>query len=524
MVRRAEIIAALSIATDLAMGQPVEFALKSCLLGVRLGQALGLTGEELRETYYEALLRYIGCNAETHIVAALFGDEMELRRDLAAIDRSSLVERGGVMLRAAQRVHAGTPLLAIIPETVKLLARARSTALPIVAGHCEVAERIALRLGLGSGVSANLGQFYERWDGRGLPRGLAGESIAQAVRVVALAQDLVLLSAVYGIEDALEIIKKRRGKAYDPRLVDFVIAHRRDLLVDAEEQPSWDAVLRLEPAPQGLLSEAELDEACCVFADFTDLKTPFTPGHSRAVAGLADAAGRWCGLTDADVVLLRRAALVHDLGDVAVPTSIWIKPSVLTDSERERVRLHAYYTERILARSQMLAAIGHVASLHHERLDGSGYHRGVGAQGLSPPARILAAAEAYQTKIEMRPHREPLPPEAAASALKQEMRAGRIDSEAGAAVLAVAGHRVNPVRRQLVADLTVREIDVLRLIARGQSTRQVAARLGISEKTAGNHIQNVYGKIDVSTRAGATLFAIEHGLLNAGGEVQAPCE
>jgi HD-GYP domain-containing protein (c-di-GMP phosphodiesterase class II) len=296
------------------------------------------------------------------------------------------------------------------------------------------------------------------------------------------------------------------------------MAHPNDFVVDVEEQPSWDAVLGLEPGPQSLLSDAELDEACAVFADFTDLKTPFTAGHSRAVAHLADAAGRSCALTNDDVAMLHRAALVHDLGDAAVPTSIWIKGSALSESERERMRLHAYYTERILARSPTLAAIGHVASLHHERLDGSGYHRGVGAQSLSPPARILAAAEAYQTKIEARPHREPLFPEAAASALKQEMRAGRIDSEAGAAVLAVAGHRVPPVRRQLVADLTAREIDVLRLIARGRSTRQVATCLGIAEKTAGNHVQNLYGKINVSTRAGAALFAIEHGLLTGTSE------
>ena len=519
MVRRAEIIAALSIATDLAMGQPVEFALKSCVLGVRLGQALGFTDEELRETYYEALLRYIGCNADTYAVAALFGDEMELRRDLAASDRGSVIARTGVLLRAAQRANAGTPLLSMIPGIVKVLSRARSTGIPIIAGHCEVAERIALRLGLGPGVSSNLGQFYERWDGRGLPRGLKGEAIAPPVRVVALVQDLILLSAAYSTEDALQAIKKRRGKAYDPRIVDHLMAHPRDVILDLKEQPSWDAVLTLEPGPQTMLSEAEFDEACRVIADFTDIKTPFTINHSRAVAELAEAAGRYSGLPAVDIAVLRRAALVHDLGDAVVPATIWIKATPLTESEWERVRLHPYYTERILARSPALAGIGHVASLHHERLDGSGYHRAVGAHGLSPSARILAAAEAYQTKIETRPHRQALPPEAAASALKQEMRAGRIDSEAGAAVLAVAGHRIPAVRRQLVADLTAREIDVLRLIAHGQLTRQVAKSLGISQKTAGNHIQNLYGKIDVSTRAGATMFAIEHGLLAGANEI-----
>jgi len=520
MIRRAEIIAALSIATDLAMGRPVEFALRSCMLALRLGEALGLTAGEQRETYYAALLRYIGCNAETHVVAALFGDELEFRRDMAALDRRSLLERGRVILRAAQRVRAGTPLPLLLPETVRLFARARGAAPAIIASHCEVAERIAARLGLGESVSANLGQFFERWDGHGLPQGLKGESIARPARVVALAQDLVLLCAAYGKDRALAIVRKRQGTSYDPHMVDFVLGHARDLPIEGEPpaaQSTWDTVLRLQPGYEEALTEGELEEACCVFADFTDLKTPFTFGHSRAIAGLVDMAGHACGLGETDITTLRRAALVHDVGDVTVPTAVWIKTAALSASEWERVRLHAHYTERILARSQTLGPIGRVAGLHHERLDGSGYHRGIGAQGLSAAARILAAAEAYQTKIEPRPHRPALPPDGAAAALKQEMRAGRIDSDAGAAVLAAAGHRVPPVRRQLVADLTPREISVLRLIARGQSARQVAESLGIAEKTAGNHIQNLYGKIGVSTRAAAALFAIEHGLLPENG-------
>jgi HD-GYP domain-containing protein (c-di-GMP phosphodiesterase class II) len=512
MVRRAEIVAALSIATDLAMGQPLEFALRACILSVRLGEQLGFTTKELRETYYGALLRYIGCNAETSAVAALFGDEMELRRDLAATDRSSLLERTGVLLRAAHRAHAGAPLFSMIAGVMNVLANARRTGIPIIAGHCEVAERIAHRLGLGPGVAANLGQFYERWDGGGLPRGLKGEAIAPPVRVVALAQDLTLLAAAYSLDEALAVIQQRRGKAYDPRMVDCLMAHRNDVLSADHDEPSWDAVLALEPGQQAVLSDADLDEACRVMADFTDLKAPFTAGHSRAVAALATAAGHACGLPEADVAMLSRAALVHDLGDAAIPTMVWIKTHPLTEGEWERVRLHPYYTERILARPIALAGIRHIASLHHERLDSSGYHRAIGAAGLPPAARLLAAAEAYQTKLEARPHRPALTREAAATALQREIRAGRIDSEAGAAILAVAGHRVPPVRRQLVADLTARELDVLRLIARGQSTRQVAQSLGISAKTADNHIQHLYSKLEISTRAGATLFAIEHGL------------
>jgi HD-GYP domain-containing protein (c-di-GMP phosphodiesterase class II) len=517
-VRRAEIVAALACATDFAMGQPLDFAIASCQLGLRLGQTLGFSAEELRSTYYVALLRYIGCNADTYAIAALFGDEIELRRDVAASDRGSLYERAGVLIRAAQRASAGAPLLSVIASVVKLFANARSTAVPIIAGHCEVAERIAKRLGLGPAVAANLAQFYERWDGHGLPRGLEGEAIAPAVRVAALIQDLALLAAAYGLDGAREIIRKRRGTAYDPRIVDQLLACWQDIVPGLGQQVSWDDVLALEPGPHAVLSSDELDEACLTIADFTDIKAPFTLGHSRAVAALAAAAGRACALPDADVATLRRAGCVHDVGDVGVPTALWIKPGPFTDSEWERVRLHPYYTERILARPRTLAAIGHLASLHHEHLDASGYHRGVGALDLAPAARILAAAEAYQTKIESRPHRPALSAAAAASALKQEMRAGRIDADAGAAVLAAAGHHVQPIRRQLVADMTGRELDVLRLIARGQSTREIATTLGISGKTAGNHIQNLYGKIEVSTRAGAVMFAIEHGLLNTAGD------
>jgi HD-GYP domain-containing protein (c-di-GMP phosphodiesterase class II) len=275
---------------------------------------------------------------------------------------------------------------------------------------------------------------------------------------------------------------------------------------------SWDAVQALEPEPHVVLGEAEFDEACLAMADFTDIKSPFTFGHSRAVAELAAEAGRSCGLPQADVTTLRRAALLHDLGQVAISSGIFAKTSALNDSERERIRLHPYHAERILARPEALARLGQLASLHHERLNGSGYHRGARGEALSPSARILAAAEMYRALVEARPHRPAFTPDQAAVTLRGEVREGRLDGEAVAAVLEAAGHRVAPVRRELIAGLTAREMDVLRLIARGKSMKEIGASLGISPKTADNHIQNLYDKIGVRTRAGATLFAIEHGL------------
>lgn len=511
-LRLSEVVATLSLATDLAMGQPVEFALRSCVLAMRLGEALGFSAAERREVYYQALLRYIGCNAETHVLAALFGDEIALRRAIASVDLSDDVAIGRALLKTVGLNKAGEAWPAIAWAMAKGLALGRSRSAASFAGHCEVAKRLAERLGLGAAVARNLEQLYERWDGKGSPNGLKGEAIAPAVRLTSLAQDAVVLATEQGVDRAFAVLKARRAKAYDPRMVDMVLA-RASLLDDGLAAPSlWTDAMALDQEAQEAMSETAIDEACLVLADFVDVKTPYTVGHSRAVAALAEAAARRLGLTESDTVTLRRAALVHDFGRVAVPTAVWMKPGPFTSGEWEQVRLHAYQTERLLARSPALARLGSVAGQHHERIDGSGYHRGVGAPTLAPPARILAAAEFYRTKTEARPHRAALSPEHAASALKAEIHGGRIDADAAQAVLAVAGHDASTKRRPQIAGLTARELDVLRLIAKACSTKEIAVRLGISIKTADNHIQGVYGKIGVSTRAGATLYAMEHGL------------
>ncbi|HEY3667856.1 MAG TPA: HD domain-containing phosphohydrolase, partial [Polyangiaceae bacterium] len=323
--------------------------------------------------------------------------------------------------------------------------------------------------------------------------------------------DAIVLREARGLEVALSTLKKRRGKAYDPGMTDVLVARAEELMAGLDAASSWEGVLALEPEPHARLNEPELEEACLALADFADIKSPFTFGHSRAVAALAAAAGRGCGLPVADVTTLRRAALLHDIGQVAISSGVFAKPGSLNDSEREKIRLHPYHAERILCRPPLLARLAQVASGHHERLDGSGYHRGTRGE-VSPLAKILAAAEVYQALVEARPHRPAFGAEQAAAMLHTEVREGRLDSEAVAAVLEAAGHRVPPVRRELVAGLTARELTVLRLLARGQTMKEIGASLGISPKTADNHIQNLYSKIGVRTRAGATLFAIEHGL------------
>jgi response regulator RpfG family c-di-GMP phosphodiesterase len=230
------------------------------------------------------------------------------------------------------------------------------------------------------------------------------------------------------------------------------------------------------------------------------------------VAELAGAAADRYQLPEAEVTTIRRAALVHDLGRLGIPNTIWDKPAPLSHAEMERVRLHPYYMERMLASSRALAPLGELAAQHHERLDGSGYRRGLRGSALSPGARILAAADVYHALVEPRPHRPALAPDRAVKELRQEVKSRRLDGAAVDAVLASAGHRIRR-RREWPAGLTAREVEVLRLVALGLTNREMAERLVVSKKTVASHIEHIYGKIGVSTRAAAALFASEHGLL-----------
>ncbi len=370
-----------------------------------------------------------------------------------------------------------------------------------------------MRLGFGEGIKLALGQVFERWDGRGIPGLVKEENITLSMRIVALAQDAITFHRLEGTEAAVTMARQRKGTSYDPRIVECFCQQASRLLAGLEQEPSWEVVLSLEPGMRTRLSDEQFDQVCRAIADFADIKSPYTLGHSAGVAELAAQAARSLGLPEADRVALRRAGLLHDVGRVAVSAGIWGKPGPLSEKEWERVRLHPYYTERVLARPAMLARLGALAALHHERLDGSGYYRGLPASMLSPAARVLAAADVYHAMTEPRPHRPALTPESAAEQLLREARAGRLDGEATNSVLAAAGHPVRRTRRELVAGLSEREIEVLRLIARGHSKKQIASQLIIAEKTVDNHIQHIYNKIGVSSRAAATLFATEHDLL-----------
>ncbi len=306
--------------------------------------------------------------------------------------------------------------------------------------------------------------------------------------------------------------RKHRGTQYDPAVVDLFCAHAAAVLAGLDQASDWDTVLDTEPQLSRRVSGADLDLVLEAMADLVDLKSPYLAGHSRGVANLVSAAARAAGYPEDDVRALRRAALIHDLGRLGVSNAIWDKPGPITEAESERVRLHPYLTDRMLARVSALGRSREIAARHHERLDGSGYPRGLTAASLTPQDRLLAAADAYHAMTEPRPHRAPLDPGQASRDLRAEVVAGRLDSEAADAVLAAAGHRA-PARRTWPGGLTAREVEVLGLLARGQSNREIAQRLVVTPKTAANHVEHLYAKLGVSSRAAATLYATQHGLV-----------
>jgi response regulator RpfG family c-di-GMP phosphodiesterase len=511
-IRLAELMAALSTATDLGMGQPMEYAMTTCIVAVRLGELAGLSDDDLRDAYYEALLRYIGCNADTYWLASIVGDELAMRAEIASIDTADNLRMMSLIARSIRNVHFEDGLVHMTRALLQGFAQVPQFHSSFFPGHCEVAARLATRMGFPASFVRTVGQLYARWDGKGVPA-LKGEAIAPAMLVASLAQDAVIFYRLGGVEAAIGMARERGGGAHAPHLVELFCRHATSLLAGIENEPVWDTVLALEPGAQPTLSEAAFDRACEALADFADIKAPAFLNHSRRVAELATAAAERCGLPADDVRAVGRAALLHDIGKVGVSAGIWSKPGALSDREWEAVRMHPYYTERVLARPAALAQLGALAARHHERLDGSGYYRNLTATMLSPATRILAAANRYCALTEQRPHRAPCSPDAAAEAVRREVKAGRMDPDVVDSVLAAAGHHSAGRNKELVSGLSEREVEVQRLIARGTTMKQVAEQLVISTKTVDRHIQNIYAKIGVSTRAGATLFAMEHNLL-----------
>jgi HD-GYP domain-containing protein (c-di-GMP phosphodiesterase class II) len=509
-VRLVEVLGAMGLATDLAMGMPFEHSIRSTIITARLSKRAGLPEAERALAYYLCLMMFIGCTADLHFFAGFMGDEHAARMKIGPHVYGNVSKMMRAMISSLGSHESGLARLSIV---LRGLSELKAEMNEESAGHCEVAQMLSGRLAIPRALLDALPHVYERWDGKGMPGRVTGEQIPRAIRVMHVGRDVDTQLCLGGGETVDGSIRSHAGSGLDPTLASIFLESRDEILAGLDVGSSWDALLEEEPGDRPALHGDDIDESLRSIGEFTDIKTPFTLGRSAAVSALADAAADARGFSVGDRRLARRAALVCDLGRVCVPVHILEQPGPLNAEDLERLRLHTYYSERVLARSGMLGEIGAVASLHHERLDGSGYHRGVSAGSLSPVARIVAAADAYRAMIEPRPHRPALDKNSAEKELRREADAGHLDPAAVDAVLQAAGGTVAAPHDARSAALTDRELQVLRLLAQGLATKQIARRLSVSSKTVDNHLQRIYPKLGVTTRAGATLYAARAGLL-----------
>jgi HD-GYP domain-containing protein (c-di-GMP phosphodiesterase class II)/DNA-binding CsgD family transcriptional regulator len=504
-IRVAEVFAALSLTTDLATGVPLEEGLATCLVATALSEHAGLDVADRRDVFHASLLRAIGCTSNAPENAEFFGDDIEFQARLKVLDPGDPVVFG------AQLAEFGSWQPQRRAELAQRFVELAPTEGPrAAAAGCEVSLALGSRLRLPANAVRALADVHERWDGLGIPDGRRGEQLSVIGRIVHVAEQAVRAWRVGGPPAADAEVARRAGGQLDPELAGL-FGRESAAILAAVEGDLLEAVIAAEPGSPLVIAPSQLPDLCVALSVLVDLKGRFLLGHSAHVAGLAESAARLAGL-DADTASsLRAAGLLHDLGRAAVPTAIWDRPGPLGPADWERVRLHAYWTGRVLRRCPALAPLAPIAAGHHERLDGSGYHSGSRGADQPMPARLLAAADVLAALTEDRSQRPAFPSSEAGRLLAAEAAAGRLDREAVAAVVEAAG--LPRVRLDWPCGLTDREVDVLRLAARGLSNRQIGERLSVSDRTVGHHLAHVYDKIGRRTRAGAAVFAIENGIL-----------
>lgn len=507
VLRLAEFLSGAALATDLGAGLRYEKGLRTCLVATALAGAAGLAREERRTVHHTALLHALGCTSHASENAAMFGDDLAFQRAYKQLDLGDPVVLGLQLATFGDWAgpHRQPALAARFVEVAPTVGPAA------VRGACEVTSALGAQLGVSLAVVAALAEFAERWDGAGLPAGRSGPELSVAARVVTLAEQAVIADAHGGRAAAVAEVRRRAGAHLDPDLAAVFMANAEEVLGALAQPDVVAAAVAAEPPPAVTFTARELPGRCAALATFADLKGTHLLGHSTAVAELATRAGELAGLPPAEGADLRAAALLHDVGRVAVPSAVWDRPGPLGTADAEQVRLHAHWTARVLDGCPALARLSPLAAGHHERLDGSGYHRGLRGGDQPPAGRILAAADVFSALTEPRPHRPAHPRAAAAGICAEEVTAGRLAGEAVAAVVEAAG--LPRPRTSWPCDLTEREVEVLRLAARGLSNARIAADLVVSPRTVQHHLEHVYDKIGRRTRAGAAVFAIEHGLL-----------
>jgi HD-GYP domain-containing protein (c-di-GMP phosphodiesterase class II) len=408
--RISEILSALSCALDITEGQPPGHAVRTCLIGMRIAERAGVPMEERGALFYALLLKDLGCSSNASRLCSLFeADDRALKREHKLTDWS----RSGPSLAYALRnaVPHASPMERVF-RVASMAFRERGSEREMVQTRFDRGADIAAMLGFTVATREAIRTIDEHWNGHGMPEGLSGTAIPLLGRIVGLAQSAEVFAATFGVEAAIAVAVERRGSWFDPALVDALKSF-------AEDDDFWAGVMGrsperllagLEPEDQILIADEErLDDIARAFARVIDAKSPYTYLHSERVAELAVTIGRRLHFDEVELRDLRRAGLLHDIGKLGVSTLILDKPDRLTERERAEIRVHPAYTQRILERVTAFAGIVGIASAHHERLDGKGYHLGLPAERLSPMSRALAVADVYEALTADRPYRQGLP-------------------------------------------------------------------------------------------------------------------
>lgn len=510
-LRLADLLGGLSVASDLGFGLPPEEAMRSCLITTALARRQGLSEAEVSDAFYTALLMHVGCSALSHETAAVFGDEQPI---LTAVSRTNVADPSDILATLVPAATRGMSAAQRAEVERYAVVSGREFGRMFDTGSCEVASATARRVGLGPGVERSLSEVVEWWNGEGPPNNLVGEEITLPARIARAGADAARFDHLGGTDAAIDALRRRAGGVLDPEIVAALVANAEELLSESRVGDPRERILEVEPEPFVEIDEKNLTGVAEAFGDLADLKSPWTHGHSGGVARLARKAALNVQLDRDATTTLEVSAFLQDLGRVAVSNAIWEKSGPLTGAEWEQVRMHPLHSERILATSNTLEPMARIAGMHHERLDGSGYYRGCRAREIPPAARILAAADAFHAMTQSRPYRPALDAEQAVEELQGQVRSGALDGDAAVAVIeAAGGQRVRRRDNVRPAGLSEREIEVARLVAAGRSNPEIAEQLVISRRTAEHHVQHIYAKVGVSSRAALALFAHEHHLL-----------
>ncbi|MGH2584182.1 MAG: HD domain-containing phosphohydrolase [Dehalococcoidia bacterium] len=510
-----QLLCAFAYASDIAFGLQLEDCLRSCYLAVRLARAMELPEEQCAVTYYTALLKDAGCTSwTTELAHAWQTDEIVARRELVIFGNPNSMSAFATWMR--RFVAKDRSVFEKLSRYFSVLTASRGFFADGFATTAAVAQRIAMRLGMPDGVQTAVLNVFERWDGRGAPNGLRGTQIPRVSRVVQPTFFLVPAHRVGGRDAAVQLARTLRGQACDPAVIDAFLrlASEASFWADLESRDIQAEVLAREPASTlAPMGEEKIDDAAYAFADFIDLKSRYAAAHSRRVGAVAEQLARLMGCSAVAVEQIRRAGLMHDLGLVAIPSYTLERPwGELSTAEQDAYRLHPYHGEQVLKRVPALAPLVEMVGTHHERVDGSGYYRGLTSTNISLGARIIAVAD----RLDELTHETPGSPALSIAEALNQLDREPLDPEIVAALRRCLGERAAgtiPRQREQPAGLTDREVEVLRFAAGGITRREIGRQLAISENTVRHHLEHIYNKTGTANRVSATLFAMEHGLL-----------